>query len=956
MKRRLSGTGLVILSMFALSAGTVRAQTGAMFGEIIGKAVDEQGSVLPGVTVTLSGPAIMGQQVTTTNERGLYRFPAVPSGTHRLEFELAGFSNYVREAIVVPIRTTITIDVTLRVATLQENVTVHGQSPVVDSENAKLGDRLSSEVLAAIPSQRSLFGTATLAPGMVMSTQDVGGVRSHTLSKMVAHGAVMPNMNYFGVIADSPTGDGMMQYVDINSIEELSVDTAAMGADVEGGGGPNINVLPKSGGNNLTGSVYFIGLNDRLVDHNIDDRLRAQGITTGSTTLRLYDVNADAGGPIKKDRLWWYFSFRNYDNYERVDGFPKDFSSNLRNYTAHVNWKVSQANNLSFYYTPNHKRQPNRGAAFNVSPEATRNQTSERHLENINLTSVVNQRTFLDISVTHSHMPVDYDYAREWYALDDKIPASFDITRGTSWGAFSAGHQIDDGRRFHAAAALTYYRDGLLGGNHQLKGGAETGHGWGRDVRTAYGDTQFRYRNGVPAEIFAFNTPKISKETLRSFAGYVHDRIAYSRYTVNLGVRYEFTDAWLPEQTGGGGRWVPQTVFPRKDAGFNWSHFAPRTGLVLRLTEDGRNVAKASYGRYFERLYTPYFNLINPNVFSTTGIATYQWFGDLNSNGTVEAGEYSPNPLRVFVPRLNSIDSGFKAPKTDEITAAYQRELRDNLGLSVSWVQRWFTDNFADVNVGIPPEAYAPVTLNDSGPDNLANTSDDRPITMYNVLPAFLGRDAFRRQTMPGTMTYRGLEFALTKRLSNRWQLAGSYVWSRSEGVILVYSSANGASRNMADPTNPNTALFSNGSDANEQPHAFKLIGSYQAGYKINVGWNLQLLSGLPIDRTFQASLAQGATTVRAERRGTFRQDSPKLLSLKIDKEFPLWKNLRASGIAELHNVLNTNSAQAYATLTREFRSPAELEAAKATGGTYFGRISQIMPPRMLKLGVRLDF
>lgn len=952
MNRTVTFTGLVILGVWLLSIGGVRAQTGAMFGEIIGKVVDDQGGVLPGVTVTLSGPAIMGAPVTMTNERGLYRFPAVRSGTHRLEFELPGFSIYVRDGIVVPVRTTVTVDARLPLEGVQETVVVSGQSPLVDAESVKLGDRLSREVLATIPSQRSLFGTATLAPGMVMTTQDVGGVSSHTLSRMVAHGAAQTNVNYFGVLTDSPTGDGMMEYVDFGFIEEISVDTAAMGADVGGGGGANINIIPKSGANELKGSMYFTGSQESLVGDNVDERLRTQGITEGSRLLRLYDVSVDVGGPIKKDRLWWFFSYRKYDNYERVIGFPKDFWSGLRNTTLRLDWQANEKNRLLFFAHPRTKRQANRDAAFNVSPEATRNQTTPTNLIVLNWNSPLSDKTLVEVSGTYAHMPVDYDYAEEWYALTEKIPASVDITRNTRWGALSRGHQIDDGTRFQVMSALTHYRDGLLGGTHQLKAGYEMAYGWGKDIRTAYGDTVFRYRDGVPAEIFAFNTPKTSRETIRHFAGFFQDRISYSRHTLNLGLRYEFYDGWMPEQQGGGGRWVPLTIFPRQDAGFRWNNFGPRVGYVWRLTEDGRNVAKASYGRYFERLYTPHFNLINPNVFSTTGIATYRWFGDLNGNRAVDDGEYDPNPVRVFQPRRNSIDASFKAPKTDEITFAYQRELKGDLGLSVAWTQRWFTDNWADVNVGIPPEAYAPRTLNDPGPDNLVNTADDRPITMYNVLPAFRGQEAFRRRTMPGTMKYRGLEFALTKRMSNRWQLTGSYVWSRQDGVIL------GFRRNMPDPSNPNEAIESHryGRSENDQPHAFKIVGSWQAGYGLNLGWNLQLLSGLPLDRTFAGSLAQGTTTVRAEQRGTYRRDNFKLLSLKIDKEFSLWKRLRVAGFAEVHNVLNTNSAQGYTTLTRAFRSAAELEAANPAGIGYFGRISQILPPRMLKLGVRTYF
>ena len=131
---------LAIVTAFGLAPAA--AQTGQMFGELVGKVSDDQGGVLPGVTVTLSGPAVMGSPTAITNENGLYRFPAVNSGTYTLKFELAGFAPMTREGIVVPVRQTITVDAAMRIATLQETVTVSGVSPTVDVENTKVGARL----------------------------------------------------------------------------------------------------------------------------------------------------------------------------------------------------------------------------------------------------------------------------------------------------------------------------------------------------------------------------------------------------------------------------------------------------------------------------------------------------------------------------------------------------------------------------------------------------------------------------------------------------------------------------------------------------------------------------------------------------------------------------------------------------------------------------------------------
>jgi hypothetical protein len=266
--------------------------------------------------------------------------------------------------------------------------------------------------------------------------------------------------------------------------------------------------------------------------------------------------------------------------------------------------------------------------------------------------------------------------------------------------------------------------------------------------------------------------------------------------------------------------------------------------------------------------------------------------------------------------------------------------------MNVSWVQRWFNNQTVDTETGIPVTGYSPRTLTDPGPDNLANTGDDRPITLYDVLPQFRGQNVTFHTNFPGTQMYKGLELSLSKRLSNRWQLMGSYVWSRLDGDLVV------------DPNNPNQTIASNarGRGANDQPHAFKLIGSYVAPYHINVGVNYQGLSGLPFDRTFRATLAQGSTTVRAEERGTYRTDFLNLLSVKVDKTFELHRHARVSAFAEVHNLTNTNAAQSnIGTLTQAFPSQAAFDAAKATT-SYFGRVQEIVAPRILKLGARFAF
>jgi hypothetical protein len=173
----------------------------------------------------------------------------------------------------------------------------------------------------------------------------------------------------------------------------------------------------------------------------------------------------------------------------------------------------------------------------------------------------------------------------------------------------------------------------------------------------------------------------------------------------------------------------------------------------------------------------------------------------------------------------------------------------------------------------------------------------------------------------------------------------GSYVWSRLDGDIVQ------------DTNDPNTQIptMKTGRGTTDQPHAFKLVGNWQGPWGINLGANYQALTGLPRNREFRTTLRQGSTTVRAENRGIYRNDFLNLLSVKADKVFRFGDRTRVSGFVELHNLLNTNAAQGYNTLTQSFASQEAFEAARSRTA-YFGRVSEIIAPRIVKFGAKLQF
>jgi hypothetical protein len=253
--------------------------------------------------------------------------------------------------------------------------------------------------------------------------------------------------------------------------------------------------------------------------------------------------------------------------------------------------------------------------------------------------------------------------------------------------------------------------------------------------------------------------------------------------------------------------------------------------------------------------------------------------------------------------------------------------------------------------------------VTDPGVDQLRGTADDRSLTFYDVLPQYVGKDTFfhtncgNNVTFDCTQRYKAAEFSISKRMSNRWQVQGSYVWSRLDGAQTGINTNGTAARTAYDYTNPNNTIASvgQGRGANDQPHAFKLLGSYQAPWGINVGANFQSLSGLPIDRNLTVAFAQGSRPVPVEERGTYRASFLNLLSLRADKGVR-FSGHRASFVFELHNVMNTSAGQSsYGALTQSFASQSAYDAARATT-SYFGRTQEIVAPRVMKIGFKFEF
>ncbi len=314
-------------------------------GTITGVVTDEQSAVLPGVTIALTSAALIRQQTATTNERGVYSFIALPPGVYSLRFELQGFAPVDRSDIPVRVAVVTTVDQTMKVATVSETITVSGESPAIDTRSTSKGTNFDNELLENIPQAREIWSTVEQVPGATMSKFNVGGAESAQQSGMQVHGSAPGQQEYAinGLKLNWPGGNGGATafYFDYDSFGEVNIMTNGAPAEVATGG-VYMNIVTRSGGNDLTGGASTYWEDDKFQSDNVSEALRKSGVTNGQPINFIYDVNLNTGGPIRKNRAWFFTSYRRFDINTQVfgilrpDGKPAADVNHQSNYLGKV--------------------------------------------------------------------------------------------------------------------------------------------------------------------------------------------------------------------------------------------------------------------------------------------------------------------------------------------------------------------------------------------------------------------------------------------------------------------------------------------------------------------------------------------------------------------------------------------------------------------------------------------
>jgi len=673
-------------------------------GTIQGRVTDAQGAVLPGVTVTATSPSALGAQTAVTSETGNYRFPALPPGVYTVVYELAGFNTVRREGIQLALGFTATLNIELALATLQETVTVTGESPVIDTTATRVQQNFKTEQLMSIPNGRDMWSLLAVTPAVQMTRIDVGGNRAGTQTGYSAYGLTgQVRVLIEGINTTEGTG-GAGFYFDYSSLEEVFLGTTAQTAEM-----PNPGVqsqfIARSGGNQFSGEAYLDWYNGSLQGSNIPQDVIDRGIREHSNEIdKYYDWALNVGGPILQDKLWWFGTYRTQKNAVAQPAFAFDstFDTKLWNAVGKLTYQVNQNNKLIGYYQWGQKSQPLRllgctgcAAYTYTDPGQTTLQDSGSWVYKGEWNSTISDKVYLEVRAG------DFGY---YFPLLANGSENF-LWRDTGAAVVEGAErrwQLDRDRK-QLNVASTYFLDTASAGTHTFKAGLEVlrEKGWEGFEQRWGGNVETIYANGVSSSV-SFGFPSASGEVgslsahddLQSIAAidviglFVNDTWNWGKLTMNLGARYDSYKGWLPEQAQLGGTNGPYTLAAQSFAEvdqYTWNSFAPRVGFIYDFSGEGRSVLKANYGLFWHNPGVTLGSSANPNI--PEKFVTYNW-NDANRNRRYDAGETVGNPTAQQVSGTISLNPDIKQPFTHEAGVFFEQQLTDTIGTRVGFVYK----------------------------------------------------------------------------------------------------------------------------------------------------------------------------------------------------------------------------------------------------------------------------
>ena len=840
MKSRFIAILAALAVVLSASSGWAQSQT----GDIFGKVTDESGAVLPGVVVTLTGPSLLQPQTATTTETGSFQFPRLNVGTYNVRFELPGFKTVVKEGIQVTVGFNANVSTQLGVSTVQETVTVTGESPIVDTKQTGTKQTFTLEQLQSIPSARDPWVILQQTAGIAMDRENIGGNMSGQQSNYVSRGGNTTNNKWSldGVdITDMSATGASPSYYDFDSFQEMTINTG--GVDVtQQTGGVGINLVTKSGSDRFRGSSRYYETDDKFQSNNITPELRTQGATSGNPIQNIKDYGVEAGGPIRKGRAWVWGSFGKQVVDVGVVGFYKPdaacqaykssavaLAASIEDVNACLNTdrtllqstnlkgevQLFKGNKLSLFNQFAKKERNARGAddlhpIETTTPQKAVDKSFGKHLWNTGPNPtykfgdqwVVSDRLLVDLQ--YAHVGNNFTLGLQSPDLRTTQPT---LVVSTGMNGRSAAESVFIRPVNSLTFNSNYFVPGFVGGDHSLKVGGYWRNSNTTSINHTGGFATVRYPTAITNDCTVSATgcqvdltrDGYSVYDLTNYAAYVQDTITRGRATYQLGLRYDYNKDEAGASSIGanplGGPWLPAINFPGADPGVAFNDWSPRVGFTYDLTGNGRTIVKANFARYFGQVGNGgVASTVNP-VGTTT--LRYPW-ADLNNNGVADVGEVtlSANPISASTNwsaaepartvSANSVDPNLKNDTTDEFIVGVDREVGKGFALGANYIWRQYGNLQWNDRVGITSADWVASTFTAAGStcpgvDGTRISAATCPTVTF-FTPAFQQPTVITLSNIPDfTRDFNGFELIARKRMANHWMLNSSYSFNSTK-------------------------------------------------------------------------------------------------------------------------------------------------------------------------------
>jgi len=918
--------------MFFLVIAFGFSQTGQT-GKIQGTVFDEEETPLPGVAVTITSPSLIAPEINRiTNLYGVFRFPSLPPGTYQVTCELEGFNRSIRKGIIVSVAKTTSLEITMGMATIEEEIVVEGVSPVVDRQTTTKTATIDTEFITAIPATRT-FGTYfSMTPGTTGGTSHGGSVRDNVFS--------IDGVN----VTDAVVGTEAL-FFSMDTVEEISVQTGGLSAEHGQIRGAVVNAVSKSGGNEFHGSInmYYRGENFQ------SDNTKGTPLEGEETGFKYeMEPGINLGGPIIKDKLWFFVNASFWKQERIVSGYPYDKDEatgvdQLRPYPyLKLTFQPNQDNRFIFNYRFSDIRRHHRGASRYETEDTTWEQETPTHVVNLHYTRFFGANFFINVKA--------FAYISDFslFAKNDE-PYYWEYTTNLSSGSYGYD-DLNPRDRYSIQVNGTLFIEDFIG-SHEIKTGVEYMLGIGGRTlewrrHPVNGMTFVNLYNGDPW-YGTWYAPYDVVEKSRNISFYIQDAWNISsRLTANVGLRFDNMAGIYPPQMEDEGEqelfgYTYNRGITESQTAYTWNTLSPRLGLIYDLLGDGKTMIKASFSRYYIANLTQWISRGNPNgwVYYSAYINPDWTTGNVFSVG-ISGPEYAP--------KYGYGDYDFKPAYTDELVIGFEREIFADASLGIRYIRKWDRNLIEDVNANnididklLSSGEYDWINYTQV---NATDPNDGSTVTFWEQLATYPA-DAYMVNPPDAIRDYDGVEITFDKRYSHGWQLKASYVWQDSRGLIGTDFGDSWSGTGYYE--NPNSHINAIGRFPDERRHQVKMQGMVKGPFGINFGTYFRYLSGRRYTRQIRSadlglSLYQGNQTIYAVERGSNGYPGLIIWDVKLEKEFRIGRTAFAV-FGDVFSVFNGNKETDVYTIS----SNTSIE---------YGKIEAIQDPRIFRIGARFEW